>query len=114
MTLRHILCSVATVFLIAPSLASGKTYEGDEAAALRCANTLAFTAVALAEEGRLGEVEKEVMLEITVLILELHVSGTWSQKKAALRIVRDRRDALQTLSDYERFALQCFERFPIN
>jgi len=81
---------------------------------LRCANTLAFTAVALADTGRLGETEKKVMLEITVLILERHVSGTWSQKKAALAVVRDRRDVDETLGDFERFAQQCFERFPIN
>ncbi|MEM6887989.1 MAG: hypothetical protein AAF636_07590 [Pseudomonadota bacterium] len=101
--------------LSAGSAAAGqKIYEGPEAAALRCANTLALTAVALADTGRLGEAEKEVMLEITVLILERHVSGTWAQKKAALRVVRDRRDVPQTLGDFERYAQTCFERFPIN
>lgn len=90
------------------------TYEGQEAAALRCANTLAFTGVALNENGLLDDQEKDVMLSITVLILERHVSGSWAQKKAALRQVRDRRDTLETLQDFENFAEKCFEQFPIN
>lgn len=94
--------------------AEQKTYSGQEAAALRCANTLAFTAVALEDAGRLGEAEKEVMLGITVLILERHVSGTWQQKKAALEVVRDRRDVIETLDDFENLAQRCLRQFPIN
>lgn len=91
-----------------------KIYAGEEAAALRCANTIALSAVALAKEANLPEAEKEVLLGIAVLILERHVSGTWQQKRAALEVVRDRRDALETLQDYRRLAQQCLRQFPIN
>jgi hypothetical protein len=103
-------------FLLLPLAAAAeqKSYTGQEAAALRCANTLAFTAVALEDAGRLGAAEKEVMLSITVLILERHVSGTWQQKKAALEIVRDRRDVIETLDDFENLAQRCLRQFPIN
>ena len=91
-----------------------KVYSGEEAAALRCANTIALTAVALSQEGKLPEAEKQVMLQITVFILDRHVSGTWRQKKAALEVVRDRRDAIETLQDFERYSEQCLRQFPIN
>ena len=91
-----------------------KVYSGEEAAALRCANTVALTAVALSQEGKLPEAEKNVMLGITVLILDLHVSGTWQQKKAALDVVRGRRDAYETVQDFQRLAQQCLKQFPIN
>lgn len=97
-----------------PLRAAQKVYEGSEAAALRCAHTMALTAVALYETGQHDEAEKEVLLGITVLILERHVSGTWQQKKAALRVVRDRRDVGQTLEDFQRYAAQCLRQFPIN
>ncbi|MDW3222391.1 MAG: hypothetical protein R8G34_05795 [Paracoccaceae bacterium] len=102
-----------TIFASSAS-AQQKVYEGEEAAALRCANTMAFTAVALESTGRIGATEKQVMLDITVRILVEHVSGTWAQKKAALAIVRDRRDLFQTFEDFERFANQCLRQFPIN
>ena len=62
----------------------------------------------------MGEPEKNVMLQISVLILDRHVSGSWAQKKAALEIVRDRRDVDQTLDDFQRYAEQCLRQFPIN
>ena len=107
--------AVAAVLMLAggPAVAQ-KMYEGSEAAALRCANTMAFTAIALSETGRMTEVEKDVLLGVTVLILERHVSGTWAQKKAALEVVRDRRDTLETLQDFEMFAETCLRQFPIN
>lgn len=114
MRFRALLVAFGLVAVCGTADADQKIYRGEEAAALRCANTFAFTAVALADTGRLGDDEKRVMLEITVLILERHVSGTWAQKKAAMRVVRDRRDVLETLSDYERLAQPCFEKFPIN
>jgi voltage-gated potassium channel Kch len=91
-----------------------KVYSGSEAAALRCVNAVAFTAIALEGAGRIGEPEKEVMLGISVLILERHVSGTWAQKKAALAVVRDRRDIIETLDDFENLAKKCLKQFPIN
>ena len=75
---------------------------------------MALTAVALFETGQHSEDEKQVLLGITVLILDRHVSGTWQQKKAALRLVRDRRDVEQTLADFQQFATQCLRQFPIN
>jgi len=93
---------------------AAKVYEGSEAAALRCSNTLALTAVALARADLIGEDEKEVMLGVTVLILERHVSGTWSQKKAALKVMRDRRSVPDTLDDYRANAVRCLRQFPIN
>jgi hypothetical protein len=93
---------------------AAKVYEGSEAAALRCSNTLALTAVALARADLIGEDEKEVMLGVTVLILERHVSGTWRQKKAALKVMRDRRSVPDTLDDYRANAVRCLRQFPIN
>jgi len=101
--------------LLLPTMAhAAKVYEGSEAAALRCSNTLALTAVALARADLIGEDEKEVMLGVTVLILERHVSGTWSQKKAALKVMRDRRSVPDTLDDYRANAVRCLRQFPIN
>lgn len=98
----------------APAVPQLKTYSGEEAAALRCANTLALTAVTLAQNGLIKDIEKEVLLQITVMILDRHVSGRWWQKKAALAVVRDRRDVDETLEDYQRYAQQCLRQFPIN
>ncbi|WP_299678842.1 hypothetical protein [uncultured Roseobacter sp.] len=112
--MRGALCALVLVLSAGPVLAGQKTYSGEEAAALRCANTLAFTAVALESSGGISSLEKDVMLDITVRILAEHVSGTWRQKKDALRVVRDRRDVLETLDDFRRFANQCLLQFPIN
>ena len=62
----------------------------------------------------MSPVDKDVIMAITVLILERHVSGTWQQKKAALRVMRDRRDLTETFEDFERYAAQCLVQFPIN
>ena len=94
--------------------AQSKVYQGEEAAALRCANAMALTAVALSDAGLMSDGEKSVMLEITVVILDRHVSGTWAQKKAALEIVRDRRDVAETLADFQEVAQKCLRQFPIN
>ena len=75
---------------------------------------MALTAVALSDAGLMGEGEKEVMLQITVAILDRHVSGTWGQKKAALEVVRDRRDVAETLDDFQLLAERCLRQFPIN
>lgn len=99
---------------VADQAAAQKTYEGSEAAALRCANTLALTAVALSGAGLLQETEKEAMLGITVRILDAHVSGTWRQKRAAMAVMRDRRSVPDTLTDYRRNAVTCLRQFPIN
>lgn len=107
-----LLCSVALGWPAAE--AASKRYEGTEAAALRCAHIMALTAVALSDTGRIGEPEREVMLGISFLILEEHVSGTWAQKKAALEVVRDRRSVTETLDDFERLAQKCLRDFPIN
>ncbi|QFT59319.1 hypothetical protein FIU94_10830 [Sulfitobacter sp. THAF37] len=102
------------VLAAGPVAAAEKVYEGQEAAALRCSNTLALTAVALAGADLIGEAEKEVMLGVTILILERHVSGTWAQKKAAMAVIRDRRSVEDTLDDYRRNAARCLSQFPIN
>lgn len=94
--------------------AANRVYSGEEASAIRCSNTVAFTAVALANAELIGQEQKEVMLGITVLILERHVSGTWREKKAAMQIMRDRRNLDDTLEDYQRNAARCLQRFPIN
>ncbi|WP_235190218.1 hypothetical protein [Sulfitobacter mediterraneus] len=116
MTLRRPLAAAAVLAasLSAHPVSAARTYEGEEAAALRCANMLALTAVTLAGADLIGDQEKEVMLGVTVLILERHVSGTWRQKKAALEIVRDRRSFPDTLDDYRRNAARCLAQFPIN
>lgn len=115
--MRHWLAAAALfcITTTTPVMAlSQRTYAGEEAAALRCANTLALTAVALSRAGMIDETEKEVMLGITILILERHVSGTWAQKKAALAIMRDRRSVEDTIEDYQRNAARCLQQFPIN
>ncbi|WP_255200149.1 MULTISPECIES: hypothetical protein [unclassified Sulfitobacter] len=111
--MRNFIALCATLLCATPALAD-RTYGGEEAAALRCANMLAYTAVTLAREEMIGQEEKEVMLGITVLILERHVSGTRAQKKAAMAVMRDRRDIDATLRDYRRNAAKCLVQFPIN
>lgn len=107
-----------TAFVFGVSLAApghaARTYEGSEAAALRCANTVAYTAVLMESAGLIPREQQQAMLQVTFLILEKHVSGTWAEKKAALAIVRDRRDLDQTLADYQRLAARCLAQFPIN
>ena len=113
--------TVYSVLSIAALLASSgaatagtRVYEGREAAALRCANTLALTAVALSAAELIGEGEKNVMLGVTVRILDRHVEGTWAQKRAAMEVMRDRRSVPDTLEDYRRIAERCLVQFPIN
>lgn len=113
--LRRLSCAVVLVAgIVSPAVAAQRTYEGQEAAALRCANTLALTAMALSRAELIDPSEKEVMLGISVIILDRHVGGTWAQKKAALEQVRDRRSVEETLEDYQRTAAQCLRQFPIN
>jgi hypothetical protein len=113
--------AVCSVLLISSLVASSgaaeagtRVYEGREAAALRCANTLALTAVALSAAELIGEGEKNVMLGVTVRILDRHVEGTWAQKRAAMEVMRDRRSVPDTLEDYRRIAERCLVQFPIN
>jgi|TARA_R110002110_G_scaffold1814_8_gene8050 hypothetical protein len=104
---------LAGLIFVAPA-ASARIYKGEEAAALRCANTLAYTAVLLSQADLIGPDETKVMLGITVLILEKHVTGTRAEKKSALAIMRNRRDVTQTLTDYQTNAAKCLVQFPIN
>lgn len=103
-----------TLSLLSLPAFAQKIYEGEEASALRCANTLALTAVALSSSGLIEDAEKDVMLGITIRILDRHVSGTWRQKKAAMEVMRDRRSVPDTLTDYRKNAVGCLARFPIN
>lgn len=91
-----------------------RTYDGKEAAALRCSNLLSITAVVLSEAEEITLVERDVMLFATVAILERHVSGTRAEKQRALAVVRERRSLLETLEDYQRNAQRCLKQFPIN
>ena len=109
-----LLISTAVVWSVLSGAVLALTYEGEEAAALRCANMIAHTAVTLARAEMIGEHEKTVMLGVTVLILERHVSGTRGQKKMAMTILRDRRTIDQTLEDYRKHAAHCLVQFPIN
>jgi hypothetical protein len=104
----------ATMMLAAGPAMAERVYAGEEAAALRCSNTLALTAVALSRAQMIGDAEKDVMLGVTLAILERHVSGTWAQKKAAMAVMRDRRSVDDTLDDYRRNAARCLRQFPIN
>ena len=108
-------CAIALCLSLALPVAAQnqRIYKGQEAAALRCANTLALTAVALSRAELMDRAEKEVMLSISVLILERHVQGTWA-KKAALAVMRDRRSVTETLEDYQQNAARCLAQFPIN
>ena len=111
-------CSVLSIAALVAfpgrATAGTRVYEGREAAALRCANTLALTAVALSAAELIGEGEKNVMLGVTVRILDRHVEGTWAQKRAAMEVMRDRRSVPDTLEDYRRIAERCLVQFPIN
>jgi len=109
-----VLSLAAVLALPGAATAAQRVYEGREAAALRCANTLALTAVALSAAEMIGEGEKSVMLGITVRILDRHVEGTWAQKRAAMEVMRDRRSVPDTLEDYRRIAERCLVQFPIN
>lgn len=94
--------------------AAQRVYEGEEAAAIRCANMMALTGVTLNRAGLMGDDEKDVLIGISILILERHVSGNWTEKKRAMTVMRDRRDVDATLEDYQRNAPVCLTRFPIN
>ncbi|AXI45998.1 hypothetical protein C1J03_08185 [Sulfitobacter sp. SK012] len=113
MGLRGLVLAV-TLVLSGPATAGQKVYEGEEASALRCANMLALTGVTLRNAELMDDAEQEVLLGVTILILERHVSGTWAQKKAAMEQMRDRRSIEDTLADYQRNAPLCLGRFPIN
>ncbi len=103
------------LMLVAGSVsAAQRVYEGDEAAALRCANMMALTGVTLNRAGLMPDEEKDVLIGISILILERHVSGNWTEKKRAMEAMRDRRDIDATLEDYQRNAPTCLRRFPIN
>lgn len=108
--------SLVLVALLAatPVSAAQRVYEGDEAAAIRCANMMAMTGVTLNGAGLMDEPQKDVLIGISVLILERHVSGNWTEKKRAMEAMRDRRDVDETLADYQRHAPLCLRRFPIN
>jgi hypothetical protein len=110
----RLLIVTGVLICLATAGTAKRVYQGQEAAALRCANALALTAVALAGAGRIPEAEKDVMLGVTLLMLENHVSGSWAQKKSALRVMRDRRTPVETLDDYRRNAQKCLRQFPIN
>ncbi|WP_299557803.1 hypothetical protein [uncultured Sulfitobacter sp.] len=91
-----------------------RVYEGEEAAAIRCANMMALTGVTLHRAGMMSRAEKEILLGISFLILDRHVSGNWTEKKRAMEVMRDRRSLDETLEDYQRNAPRCLERFSIN
>ena len=59
-------CAIALCLSLALPVAAQnqRIYKGQEAAALRCANTLALTAVALSRAELMDRAEKEVMLSI--------------------------------------------------
>lgn len=110
--MRGLVLAVLVAGLAGPAMA--RTYEGREAAALRCANTLALTAVALNAAGRMGDAEKDGIIGVTIRILDRHVSGTWRERKAAMEVMRDRRGLSDTLDDFRRNAARCLVQFPIN
>jgi hypothetical protein len=108
--------AVAFALLLAATQASGaqRVYEGEEASAIRCANMLAMTGMALNGAGLMNDSEKDVLIGISVLILERHLSGNWTEKKRAMEAMRDRRNVDATLQYYQRHAPLCLARFPIN
>ncbi|MEP1766331.1 MAG: hypothetical protein ABJJ53_06785 [Sulfitobacter sp.] len=97
-----------------PVVAGQRVYAGEEAAAIRCANMMAMTGVTLNQAGLMDDPEKDVLVGISILMLERHVSGNWTEKKRALAAMRDRRSIDATLEDYQRNAPVCLTRFPIN
>ncbi|MCX7566368.1 hypothetical protein OS189_08435 [Sulfitobacter sp. F26169L] len=105
---------LALMMFATTASAAKRVYEGEEAAAIRCANMMAMTGVTLNGAGLMSDAEKDVLIGISVLILEHHVSGNWSEKKRAMETMRDRRDVDSTLADYQRNAPACLKRFPIN
>ena len=114
--MRGLPCVVACVLMMMAGSVSAaqRVYEGEEAAALRCANMMALTGVTLNRAGLMPDQEKDVLVGISILILERHVSGTWTEKKRAMEAMRDRRDIDATLADYQRNAPICLKRFSIN
>ena len=106
--------ALTLVLLGSTATAGQRVYEGSEAAAIRCANMMAMTGITLNGAGLMGKPEKDVLVGISVLILERHVSGNWTEKKRAMEAMRDRRDVDATLADYQRNAPVCLRLFPIN
>ncbi|MEQ6248444.1 hypothetical protein ABMC89_06095 [Sulfitobacter sp. HNIBRBA3233] len=112
--MRLVTLAVCAVLGFPALAAPQRVYEGSEAAALRCANMMALTGVTLGRAGLMTSEEKDILVGISILILERHVSGSWPEKKRAMEIMRDRRDVDATLEDYQRNAPGCLKRFPIN
>lgn len=105
---------LSLLLVVAGSAEAGqRVYKGREAAALRCADMIAQTAVTLYDAGMMDRNDSRAMMAVTVLILEHHVSGTRSEKMRALKEVRKRHSTSETLEDYKRHALDCVKRFPI-
>ncbi len=102
------------VMVASNATAQQRVYEGEEAAAIRCANMMALTGITLNAAGQMPVEEKDVLVGISVLILERHVSGPWNSKKRAMIAMRDRRSLDETLADYQSNAPLCLRRFPIN
>lgn len=94
--------------------AAQTVYEGDEAAALRCANMIALTGIALGGAELISPQDREVMVGLAGLILDRHVGGTRAQKLRALEIMQSRRGPEATLLDYQDNVRHCLARFPIN
>jgi hypothetical protein len=106
--------SLVLILLAGHAAAAQKVYEGEEASAIRCANMMAMTGITLNQAGLMGDTQKDVLIGISILILERHVSGNWTEKKRAMVAMRDRRDVDATLADYQRNAPVCLKRFAIN
>ncbi len=93
--------------------AGAKTYEGTEAAALRCAHTIGAMAVTMHRFGLIETEMKDALMFGSVSILTQYVSGTARQKVAAMKVMGERRNLAQSAEDFRKIARRCARQFPI-
>ena len=93
-------------------LGQAKTYEGSEAAALRCAAILSVVPSAAAQAGIIPPKEVQVFHIASALIMTRYVSGNPRQKQKALAKVMQRYTVNQHINDFRTKARTCLRQFP--
>jgi len=112
--MKHLIAAASVALaLTAGTMAEARTYSGPEANALRCANTLSFTAVAMFEAGMISANDRDAMILYSVMILDRYVSGSQEQKMAGLEAMANHYGFEGTLEDFADNADNCIRMFPV-
>ena len=99
--------------LAGPAVADRRVYAGEEAEALKCAFVIGMTITAAERAGIVSTRDKELAQLYSAMILNRYVSGTESQKLAALKAVGQRRSPARTLEEFRKQGRYCMKRFPL-